>query len=137
MQIRPYKDSDYEQIISILKSWWHFDEVWDSRNHWKDKIEKDATSILVAEENDEVIGCQLIIKDSWTCFLFRLAVKEGHRNKGVGSLLMKTAEEQLRNEGVDEVAFFVDAENTNLQEYYEKRDYIKGGKYRCMYKKLQ
>ncbi|EKE26775.1 MAG: hypothetical protein ACD_4C00144G0001 [uncultured bacterium (gcode 4)] len=136
MNIRYYKDSDYEEIKNILQSWGHFDEVWDSRSHWKAKIEKDPTSILVAESDNEVVGCQLIIKDEWTCFLFRLAIKENFRNQGIWSMLMKKAEDQLRDESVDEVAFFVNDEDLKLQEYYERRDYIKGWKYRCMYKKL-
>ena len=137
MNIRYYKDSDYEEIKNILQSWGHFDEVWDSRSHWGAKIEKDPTSILVAESDNEVVGCQLIIKDEWTCFLFRLAIKENFRNQGIWSMLMKKAEDQLRDEGVDEVAFFVNEDDLKLQEYYERRDYIKGWKYRCMYKKLQ
>ncbi len=136
MNIRYYKDSDYEEIKNILQSWGHFDEVWDSRSHWKAKIEKDPTSILVEESDNEVVGCQLIIKDEWTCFLFRLAIKENFRNQGIWSMLMKKAEDQLRDESVDEVAFFVNDEDLKLQEYYERRDYIKGWKYRCMYKKL-
>ena len=137
MNIRPYNDTDYEEVKNILKSGGHFDDVWDSRDHWKAKIEKEPASILVAEEEQNVIGCILIIRDHWTCFLFRLAVKDDYQNKGVGSFLIATAEKQLKNEGVDEVTIFVDESNLNLQKYYEKRGYLRGGSYRCLYKKLQ
>lgn len=137
MNIRPYLATDYEAIKAILQSGDLFDDAWDAPSHLNQKIAKDPTSILVAEEENEVTGCILIIRDNWTPFLFRLAVKESYRKKGVGTALMQAAEEQLRNEGMDEVAIFVDEEKTDLQKYYEKRGYIRGGNYRCMYKKLQ
>lgn len=137
MDIRSYCDADYDAVKKILQSGGHFDDVWDSREHWKRKIEKDPNSILVAVEGDEVIGCQLIIRDDWTCFFFRLAVKESHRSKGVGTALMVAAEEQLKKAGVDEVAIFVDEDDPGLQGYYEKRGYLRGGNYRCLYKKLR
>lgn len=136
MNIRPYQDSDYEEIKDILQSGGHFDEVWDSRVHYSNKIQKDPMSILVAVEENEIIGCQLIIRDPWTCFLFRLAVKASHRNKGIGSLLMKAAEDLLKKDGVEEVAIFVNEDDSHLQGYYEKRGYLRGGNYRCLYKKL-
>jgi ribosomal protein S18 acetylase RimI-like enzyme len=136
MNIRPYKDTDYDEILIILQDGGHFDNTWDSRAHWKAKIEKDFESILVAEDNNEIIGCILIIKDSWTCFLFRLAVKQKYQEKGIGSLLITSAEELLRKNGNEEVAIFVSEDNLKLHQYYEKRGYVKGGKYRCFYKKL-
>lgn len=137
MNIRYYQDSEYEQVKSILKEGELFDAVWDSRAHLKAKIKKDPASILVAEDDQNIIGCIFIVLDEWMCFLYRLAVKESHRSKGVGSVLLSSAEEQLKKHGIDEVAIFVDESNTNLQQYYEKRGYIKGGIYRCLYKKLQ
>lgn len=137
MNSRLYVDADYEQVKIILQSGGNFDDVWDSRAHWKNKIEKDPESILVAENEKEIIGCILIIKDEWTCFLFRLAVKENYRNKGVGSLLIAKAEESLKKDGVDEIAIFVNEDDPKLQQYYEKRGYLRGGKYRCLYKKLK
>jgi len=137
IKIRPYKDRDYGEIKSILQQGGNFDEVWDKRSHWKAKVECDETSILVAYSEKEILGCILIIQDEWTCFLFRLAVKENCRNQGVGSMLIATAENQLRNNGNDEVGIFVDEKDGKLQKYYEKRGYLRGGKFRCLYKKLQ
>lgn len=137
MNIRFYNDADYEQVKIILQSGGNFDDVWDSRAHWKAKIKKNPTSILIAENEKEIVGCILIIKDDWTCFLFRLAIKENYQNKGVGSLLIAKAEESLKKDGVEEVAIFVNEDDPKLQQYYEKRGYLRGGKYRCLYKKLK
>jgi len=137
MNIRLYQDKDYNQVKEILQQGDHFDDVWDSQEHWDEKSRRDPESILIAENEDEIVGCLLIIRDKWTNFLFRLAVKENYRGNGIGSKLMAAAEDQLRKNGEDEVAIFVNEDKKDLQEYYKKRGYIVGGKYRCMYKRLQ
>lgn len=137
MKIINFTIDKYEEVKEILISGGHFDDVWDSRAHWEEKINKEPRSILLAMDGEEVAGCILIIRDPWTSFLFRLAVKDTHRNNGIGSLLIESAEQALTQEGVDEVTMFVDADDEELQAYYEKRGYIKGGSYKCMYKKLQ
>lgn len=137
MNIRQYKTDDYKRLREILETSGLFDEVWDSENHLTEKISKDDQSILIAEENDEIIGCLLIMRDPWACFLYRLAVKESYRNRGVGSALLEAAENQLRDRGVEEVGLYVDSNKEELQDYYARRGYAKGGTYRCMYKKLQ
>lgn len=137
MEITNFTIDKYEEAKAILVTGGHFDDVWDSRAHWEEKIKQEPNSILLAMEADEVIGCILIIRDPWTSFFFRLAVKESHRNKGIGSQLMQSAEQALKQEGVDEVTMFVDFDDDELQAYYEKRGYMKGGTYKCMYKKLQ
>lgn len=136
MKIRPYQDNDYEEVKNILQQGGHFDDVWDSRSHWKAKSENDKNSIIIAEHENEIIGCILIIRDKWTCFLFRLAVKKNYRSQGVGSMLITSAEDRLKKDGEDEVAIFVNDDDDKLQQYYEKRGYLRGGIYRCLYKKL-
>lgn len=137
MTIRPYLETDYDAVKAILQEGALFDDVWDAPLHFSKKSAKDPASVLVAVEGEEVVGCQLILRDDWTPFLFRLAVKESYRKRGIGAALMDAAEAQLRNEGMDEVAIFVDEAKSDLQKYYEKRGYIRGGNYRCLYKKLQ
>ncbi len=137
MTIRPYVDTDYPSVQTILQDGGLFDAVWDARSHWMGKIEQDPKSILVAEVDGGVVGCLLIVCDAWEPFLYRLAVAKAHRNRGIASALMEAGEQQLRIDGAEEVSIFVDETNPDLQQYYEKRGYIRGGNYRSMYKKLQ
>lgn len=136
MTILPFTADKYEETKAILVEAGRFDDVWDSAEHWEEKIAKDPNSILVATDENEVIGCILIIEDPWTSFIFRLAVKETHRQKGIGSQLIEAAENQLRENGNEEVSIFVSADDEELQHFYERRGYKKGGEYRCMYKTL-
>ncbi|MFA7244245.1 MAG: GNAT family N-acetyltransferase [Patescibacteria group bacterium] len=136
MQTRFYKNEDYESVKSILSEADMFDEVWDSKQHLAKKIQLEAKGILLAVENKEIIGCIYVNRNPWACFLYRLAVRKQYRKKGAGTLLIETATNMLQEEGVEEVAIYVDSSNEDLQNFYEKRGFIKGGLYRCMYKKL-
>jgi len=136
MKIIPFTIDKYEEVKTILVEAGSFDNVWDDFTHWSNKIKKEPNSILLATEKDEVVGCILIINEPWTSFLFRLSVKNGFRERGIGSELIKVAEKQLKDSGADEVAIFVKIDNEELHNFYEKRGYEKGGEYRCMYKKL-
>jgi len=136
MNIVTYTKEKYSEVKNILIDAGRFDDVWDSEAHWQRKITENKDSILLAMEGDDVVGCIVIIQDEWTSFLFRLAVKKSCRGKGVGSALLEVAENYLKKCSTDEVAMFVDADDKELHEYYEKRGYQKGGVYRCMYKKL-
>lgn len=138
MNIRPYQKTDYQSIKGILAEADMLDEVWDSEEHLTRKIETDPESILVAEEDGKIIGNVFIIRDHWTCFIYRLAVRGSARKKGVGSALLKAVETQLREQGVDEVALYVDSAKDDLKAYYAKRGYDEGkADYKCMWKRFQ
>lgn len=138
MNIRNYNNNDYPEVISILKDSDLFDEVWDSKENLNSIINKNPQSIQVIEEKGKVIGNIFIISyGKKVSYLFRLAVKKEFREKGVGSALIKKAEEIIKQQGATEVGFYVDSKNINLQEYYIKRGFkISPKSYYYMWKEL-
>ena len=134
--IKFYEDSLYEEVIKILQEGNLYDETWEARENLKRKIERDPQSILVAVDNNTIIGCVFIVEDGWNGFIWRLCVKESHRKKGVGLLLMQKAEEIIKQRGIKESSIFVDPKNETLQEWYKKQNYIKASNWTFMYKKL-
>ena len=131
-----YQDELYGELKRILQEAELYDETWEARENLKRKINRDPESILVAREEDELIGCVFIVEDGWNGFIWRLCVKEAHRQKGVGSLLMQEAEKIITRRGIKEASLFVDPQNTALLNWYKKRDYVEASKWRFMYKKL-
>lgn len=136
VKIRYYADSDYPKIKEVLQEGNLFDDVWEDRKNLQNKIKKDPESILVAEEDDKVVGCIFIVEDGWNAFLWRLAVKKTHRKRGIGEMLMKNAEDIIRKRGFKEVSGFVDTKNDSLKNWYAKQKYIKTKDYTFIYKKL-
>lgn len=134
--IKFYEDHFYNDVKQILQECNLYDETWEDRKNLKRKIERDPQSILIAEENNKIIGCVFIVEDGWNAFIWRLCVKESHRKKGIGSLLMQKAEDIIKKRGIKEASLFVDSKNDSLKEWYKKQNYIKTSDWTFMYKKL-
>ncbi len=134
--IKFYKDDFYEDVKQILQEGNLYDETWEARENLKRKIERDPQSILIADVNEEIVGCVFIVEDGWNGFIWRLCVKKSHRKKGIGLLLMQKAEEIIKNRGIKEASLFVDSKNEYLKKWYQKQDYIKTSDWTFLYKKL-
>ena len=131
-----YKDDFYDEVKQILQEANLYDETWEARENLKRKIERDPQSILIANEDDSIVGCVFIVEDGWNGFIWRLCVKESHRKRGIGSVLMQKAEDIIRSRGIKEVSLFVDPKNDSLKNWYQNQDYIKASDWTFMYKKL-
>lgn len=136
ISIRFYNDQDYLWLKETLQEWKLFDEVWETKENLKNKIDRDPESILVAQDNNTVIGCIFIMEDWRNAFMWRLAVKKQYRNKWIGKMLIGKAEKIIKSRWLKEVWGFVDDTNIELQKWYEKQNYIKTKKYKFIYKKL-
>ena len=57
---------------------------------------------IAVDENDRVIGSvgYSTIENSSEAFIHRLFVKASEKHKGIGTALLKTAEEYMRNKGI-------------------------------------
>lgn len=137
VSIRYYSDKDYPELKEMLQENKLYDEVWEDRESLKRKIERDPQSILIAEEDEKIIGSVFIVEDGWNAFIWRLCVKKSHQKKGIGKLLMKRAEEIANERGVKETSLFIDPENKNLKEWYQKQNYEETKDWKFMYKKLR
>jgi len=135
VEIRSYQTTDYLAVRRILEAGKLFWGVSDSREGLRRKIQDDPDSILVAVEDEIVVGAQFIMTD-FMPFLFRLAVDPEYKERGIGTELMQRAEELLRGRGHNHVNILVLSTDTKLQETYRRRGYENGREYRWMTKEL-
>lgn len=136
--IRPYYDSDFPSVKAILKNAGQHDENWDHRENLASMIKKDAESVQVAESDGEIVGCIIMVGyGERVSYLFRLSVKDSHKNQGIGSKLLDTACDTLKKRGTKEVDLIVEADRKDLKAFYEKRGYkTSGRKFIYMWKSL-
>lgn len=124
MTIRPIKENDFPNII------------WPGLEEWEEVIKKDYKEMdekgilwLVAEEHGEPVGQILATMKGkhGKPHLWALRVREDHQNKGIGTLLINRAEEELKNQGATNVTIDVDAWNDNAMRLYQRLGYKKTG----------
>lgn len=138
MIVRQYNTSDYEQ----LKSLYHdsstfggqFDEARDAVGRLQKKIEADPDAILVAEQDDELVGSVSIIDDGRVAWLFRFAVPQDKPD--VVQALHDKALDILKERGHAEVLVYTPVGNQELDSRYERLGFTRGGDYTCYWKGL-
>ena len=135
--IRDYTIQDYPKTKVVLEEGGLFYDLMDSEERMSEKITRDPESILVATVDDQIVGTVSIMEDGRMPFIFRLAVREDHRGKGISLKLMEEAEKRLRDRGYTEVNILVDERDEELKDYYKKQCYEEGNLYRWLYKEIK
>lgn len=136
LKIRFYRDEDYLWVKETLIEWDLFDKVWETKENLSNKIKRDPESILVAEEDSQVVGCIFIMEDWRNAFIWRLAVRKDFRKKGIWWILMNKAEEIIKSRWSKEIGWFVDSKKNDLKERYKKQNYTIGSNFDFIYKNL-
>ncbi|MEK7461921.1 MAG: GNAT family N-acetyltransferase [Patescibacteria group bacterium] len=99
-----------------------------SREQLEKWIEADEDVLLVAKENDEIVGFALSMlhkptgKVTWE----NLYVLQNFRNRGVGQQLIGELLLRLRQKGASYMCFFVRAENQDEVSFFQHLDFVSG-----------
>jgi len=80
-------------------------------------------ALFVAECGDEIVGALIAAWDGWRGNMYRLAVREGHRRKGIGIALTRAGEEYLRSSGARRVTALVAFEDDAAGAFWESAGY--------------
>lgn len=138
MLVRRYQLPDYEQLKSLYLDsstfGGQFDEARDAADRLQKKIEADPDAILVAEQDDELVGSVSIIDDGRVAWLFRFAVSQDKPD--VAQALHDRALDILKERGHAEVLVYTPVGNQELDSRYERLGFTRGGDYTCYWKSL-
>jgi ribosomal protein S18 acetylase RimI-like enzyme len=58
-------------------------------------IHRDADALVLVTDDGLIVGSLVIGWDGWRCHLYRLAVRPDYRRRGIGTSLLKRAEERF------------------------------------------
>lgn len=139
MKIEFYKDADYQQLIALYETSKQFpaDAVTDSKEGLFSKISRDPESVLLAKEDNKLIGSVSIIEDGRIALLFRLVVSpESHDQNSVLKLLVSKSEEILKEKGYKEVHNTSPSDNEDALSEREILGFKKGSEYTWFWKSL-
>ena len=139
IEVRPYKDSDYEALVSVYKKSkeFAFDPETDARERIAEKIRRDPESILVMMYGEELWGSVSIIEDGRIAILFRwvAATKEINNEQVLEGLLSK-AQNILRKKGYREVHCMAPSQNAESSILRTGMGFNAGDQYSWFWKKL-
>ena len=93
-----FRAATAHDIAAVLALW---QEPGVERSHTDDAdsvrrlIEHDAGALIVAVDDDRIVGSVIAAWDGWRGSIYRLAVAADHRRHGLGRRLLTAAEERL------------------------------------------
>lgn len=126
MNIRLMKKEDlagvYEVEIESFASPWSYESLE------RDLMENKCSIYVVAEDNKKIVGYigSWLIMDEGQ--IINIAVKDSHRGKGIGFLLMKFMIDRLEKEGCNSIFLDVRVGNTSAINLYKKFNFEVVGK---------
>ena len=124
MKIRVMTADDYD---SVVKLWTNSSGIGvnsdDSKENILKYLQRNPNTSYVAVENNEIVGAILAGHDGYRGFIHHTAVSASHRGIGIGTKLVNTAVEAIRNEGINKVVLVAFKTNTLGNNFWEKQGF--------------
>ena len=126
MEIRSMTIDDYNQVYSLWLDTpgMGLNDIDDSREGIEKYLVRNPGTCFVAECDGEIAGVILAGHDGRRGFIHHTAVTESKQRHGIGSMLVKTAVEALKREGINKVALVVFRRNEKGNKFWEKQGFI-------------
>jgi ribosomal protein S18 acetylase RimI-like enzyme len=134
MQIRPYLERDKSDVIALWNQVLPGDAPHtDPATSIRQKLAVDRELFLVAEVDGRVVGTAMGGYDGHRGWIYSVAVGPLHRQRGIGSALLRRLEAELVERGCLKVNLLVRRSNAGVVGFYEKlgfqvEDFISMGK---------
>ncbi|MFA9378093.1 MAG: GNAT family N-acetyltransferase [Lachnotalea sp.] len=111
--IRSMKIEDYEKIHTLWDSIKGFGirSVDDSYEGIARFLERNPTTSIVVEENEQIVGSILCGHDGRSGCFYHVCVLEDHRKKGIGNQMVHAALEALKKEHINKVSLIAFTKN--------------------------
>lgn len=123
--IRKMVISDYAEIYNLWLSCkgMGLNDVDDSESGIAKFLERNPDTCFVAERDNKIIGVIMVGTDGRRGYIYHTAVHPSCRNQGIGSRLVETAMEALKQLGISKVALVVFERNKSGNAFWEKQGF--------------
>lgn len=130
MDVRSATPDDFEAIRAVARKTWHatYDEleadmIDQTVDDWftddSMPLEAPGTIVLVAEDDDELVGFTHAVAQGDKADILRLYVHPEHQGEGIGSILHERLMAEIESYDVDRVRSFDFAFNDASRAFYE------------------
>jgi len=96
----------------------------DSRDGISKYLVRNPNTCFVAEKDNEIVGVIMGGHDGRRGFIYHTAVKVSERSTGIGSKLVDSVMNALKEEGIHKVALVVYSKNEVGNNFWENRGFI-------------
>jgi GNAT superfamily N-acetyltransferase len=127
MIILPYSDGDFDGVAALWRETGIFKPYNDPKTEIA-RISKNNNCLLyIGRKGDRVIASILVGHDGYRGWIYKLALAEDQRGKGLGRRLVQFAEAWLVARGMPKCNLMVRAENPAARDFYQHLGYENAG----------
>jgi ribosomal protein S18 acetylase RimI-like enzyme len=124
MKIRPYRESDEAAVTALWREVFPKAPAWNvPEDDIRRKLTVQRELFLVAAVGSEIVGTTMAGYDGHRGWVYYVVVSPRHRRQGIGTALMKRAEEALAQLGCPKVNLQVRASNEQVVAFYNTLGY--------------
>ena len=123
LAITPIDDADVAEIVAL----W---QACGLTRPWNDPAADVAfarrgsnATVLIGRDDSAIVATVLVGHDGHRGWVYYLAVDPNHRHKGYGRIMMDTAENWLRETGIEKLQLLVRADNKSVKNFYQSLGY--------------
>jgi ribosomal protein S18 acetylase RimI-like enzyme len=80
-------------------------------------------TVLIGRDANAIVATVLVGHDGHRGWVYYLAVDPNHRHKGYGRIMMDTAENWLRETGIEKLQLMVRPDNKSVKNFYQSLGY--------------
>jgi len=104
VRIRAADRADIDAVLALWRAAGSAPAVNESVEGLQALLDRDPESLLVAEEDGELVGTLVAAWDGWRGGMYRLAVAPGRRRHGIARRLVEVGERRLAALGARRIA---------------------------------
>lgn len=125
MFIRRMTIDDYDRIFALWLSCrgMGLNDVDDSREGIARYLARNPNSCFVSLEADRIVGAVMAGHDGRRGYIYHTAVSPDCRHRGIGSALVQSALEALKQEGITKAALVVFSRNEDGNAFWERQGF--------------
>ena len=122
MTIRKMVISDYDKVYSLWLSCkgMGLNDLDDSREGIQKYLDRNPETCFVAEDVEDIIGVIIAGHDGRRGYIYHTAVSPEHRGQDIGTKLVDTAMNALKEQGINKVALVCFSKNDGGNIFWEK-----------------
>ena len=131
IKIRTVSIEDYDEIYKLWNSTEQsrrtLNTVDDSREGIEKYLKRNPTTCFLAytygDTENKTVGVILTVHDGRRAIVYHLCIHPDYRRQGIAGMLVHTAEEALRKEGINKIFKLVFKDNELANAFWEEQGY--------------
>lgn len=122
--VEPYRSVDFDAVRALWEEVFPNDPPWNrAEQAIPEKLAVQPDLFLVAREGGSVVGTAMAGYDGHRGWLYSIAVSPSWQRRGIGTRLLKEAEERLKALGCGKINLQIRAGNDAVSEFYRCAGY--------------